>query len=105
MLRVVYSPSARNHLNAIYEFIAERAGPSIARHYTRQIEQTCARLGDFPMRGAPRNDIRPGLRMTSRKRRVVIFYSVEPNRVVVHGIFYGGRDYRTVMSNNDENGA
>src|SRR5258706_2395724 len=100
-LHVVYSASARNHLHSIYDFITERAGPAIARRYTKQIEQACARLCNFPMRGTPRNDIRPGLRMTSRKRRVVIFYSIEPSRVIVHGIFYGGQDYQTILRKND----
>ncbi len=43
-LHVVYSASARNHLHSIYDFITGRAGPAIARRYTKQIEQACARL-------------------------------------------------------------
>jgi len=98
---VVYSPRARDHLNNIYDYIAEHAGALIARRFTSQIEKRCSDLDHFPMRGTPRDDIRSGLRTIAHRRRSVIVYSIESGRVVIHGIFYGGRDYEATVRGTD----
>lgn len=61
---------------------------------------TCEGLALFPLRGAPREDIRPGLRVTHHKGRTLIAYAVDEDArtVSVLGIFYGGRDYEAVLS-------
>jgi len=94
---VVYSLKAQGHLKGIYHYIADHAGRSIAHRYVSKIEETCNGLSDFPMRGKPRDDIRAGLRTTSHKRRVVIVYEIDRSRVIIHGVFYGGRDYEPEM--------
>jgi toxin ParE1/3/4 len=88
---VVYTPRAQAHLIAIYDHIADNAGPEIARDYTRRLELTCQQLACFPARGTPRDDIRPGMRTTSYQRRAVIVFSIEGAAVVIHGVFHGGR--------------
>ena len=80
---VFYSPRAQHHLNSIYDYIAEQAGANVARRFTKRIEETCSKLRNFPQRGIPRDDIRPGLRMTTYRRRVVIIYAVHDQRVVI----------------------
>ena len=52
------------------------------------------------LRGVPRDDIRPGLRVTHHKGRTLIAYAVdEDSRTVsVLGIFYGGQDYEAALS-------
>ncbi len=89
---VIYAPRALRHLEAIYDYLADHAGPEIARRFTARLEEVCAKLATFPERGAPRNDIRPGLRTISFKRRAVIVFSVEGDVVVIHGVFYAGQD-------------
>ncbi len=96
---IVYSPRALGQLGAIFDRIAERADPYAARRFTAGVEQACQRLRQFPLRTTPRDDIRPGLRMTTYRRRVVVVLSVESSRVVIHGIFYGGQDYAAAMRN------
>lgn len=61
---------------------------------------TCERLALFPLRGVPREDIRPGLRVTHHKGRTLVAYSVDEDTrtVSVLGIFYGGQDYEAVLS-------
>lgn len=61
---------------------------------------TCEGLAVFPLRGVPREDIRPGLRVTHHKGRTLIAYSVDEDTrtVSVLGIFYGGQDYEAVLS-------
>lgn len=61
---------------------------------------TCEGLALFPLRGVPREDIRPGLRVTHHKGRTLIAYAVDEDTrtVSVLGIFYGGQDYEAALS-------
>ncbi len=61
---------------------------------------TCEGLALFPMRGVPREDIRPGLRVTHHQGRTLIAYAVDEctRTVSILGIFYGGQDYEGALS-------
>ena len=61
---------------------------------------TCEGLALFPLRGVPREDIRPGLRVTHHNGRTLIAYAVDESTrtVSVLGIFYGGQDYEAALS-------
>lgn len=63
----------------------------IALRYTSAVVERCESLGTLPHRGTPRDDIRPGLRTTTYKRRTVIAYSAEADQVSVIGVFHGAR--------------
>jgi len=56
----------------------------------------------FPERGNKRDDVRPGLRTTHYKKRALIAFGTELNRVSIIGIFYGGQDYETDLKSNFE---
>jgi toxin ParE1/3/4 len=61
------------------------------------LSQLCEKLSTFPMRGAKRDDLRPGLRVTNYRRRVAIAFFVEAEQVNIVGIFYGGRNYEAML--------
>lgn len=94
---VVFAPEARDQLIALYRRIATDASPEIAGRYTDAVIARCEGLGTFPARGAARDDIRPGLRITSYRRRTVIAFAVEPDRVAIIGVFHGGQDYEAAL--------
>ena len=94
---VVFAPEAQEQLTALYRYIAVAASPDIAERYTSAIVTYCESLRDFPLRGTSRDDVRPGLRITHYKKRAVIAFAVEVDRVSVIGIFYGGQDYETLL--------
>jgi len=96
--RVVLTPDAQDQLNQIEEFIAREASPAIAARYVEAILGRCESLAVFPRRGTPRDDLRPGIRTLSFRRRVTIAYLVGEARVVVVGIFYAGRDMARLRS-------
>ena len=54
----------------------------------------------FPCRGIRRDDIRPGLRITNYKKRVVIAFDVDVDAALVSilGVFYGGQDYEVALN-------
>lgn len=95
--RVVFSPEAEEQLAALYRYIAAAASPGIAKRYVEALIGACEGLQSFPLRGTPRDDIRPGLRTTNFKGRAVIAFDVGPETVSIIGVFYGGQDYGTVL--------
>jgi toxin ParE1/3/4 len=95
---VVFTPEAEAQLVDLYGYIAVEASPEIAARFTDGIVNYCESLSTFPNRGDRREDIRPGLRVTSYRKRVAIAFDVEESRVNIIGIFYGGQDYESVLS-------
>lgn len=94
---IIVTPEARDQLNNIYDHIAAAASDDIALRFTDGILDYIAKLTDFPKRGTMRDDLRPGLRTLSWRRRVTIAFAVEKHAVVVIGIFYAGRDYEALL--------
>ncbi len=95
--RVVFTPEARADLERLYAYIAGSADADIASGFVNGIIDYVATLSEFPRRGIPRNDLRPGLRTLAWRRRVTIAFVVEESDLVVIGIFYGGRDFETLL--------
>lgn len=83
MTRVEWHAQARADLFALYDWVAERAGPDTAYAYTSRIQQRCETLAAFPRRGTPRDHLEPGPRSITFERRVVIAYRVEADRVLI----------------------
>ena len=62
---VVFTPEAEAQLVELYGYIAAASSPEIAGRFTDGIVTYCESLSTFPNRGNRREDIRPGLRVTS----------------------------------------
>jgi toxin ParE1/3/4 len=92
-------PAAADDLTAIYDYIAEQSGsPERAIGYLRRIREWCDRLKEFPESGRARDDLRPGVRIITFERRVVIAYTILPSGSVEIGrVLYGGRDYEAII--------
>jgi toxin ParE1/3/4 len=95
---VSFAPEAEAQLASIYRYIAGEASPEVARTFTDQIVSKCESLALFPHRGAPHDDVRPGLRTVPFRRRVTIAYSVQSDRVTILGLFYAGQDFRSLLA-------
>jgi plasmid stabilization system protein ParE len=102
---LLFRPAAEHDLEEIYRYISEQSGsPERAIAYVRRIREWCEHLRLFPESGRARDDLRPGVRILSFERRVVIAYMILPSSDVEIGrVFYGGRDYEAIMA--DENDA
>jgi len=94
---VVFSPEAQDQLSALFRYVSGASSPDIASHYTEAIISYCEGIVMFPYGGTGRDDVRPGLRTTSYKKRTVIAYAVVGDVVSIIGIFYGGQDYETML--------
>lgn len=100
--RVIFSPEAEEQLAELFHYIATAASPGIAERYIDAIITYCETLDTFPLRGAQRDDIRPGLRVTNYKGRTVIAFDVDAQQVSIIGVFYGGQDYETALQDDIE---
>ncbi len=95
--RVLFSPESQAQLAALYRYIAAAGSPQTALDYTEAIVVTCESLTNFPERGVRRDDVRPGLRTTHHRGRVVIAYAIIDDDVHILGIYYGGQDYESLI--------
>lgn len=89
---VVFAPEAEADLIELYDYIAAHGNAARALGYVERIVAACESLATFPSRGTPRDDVRPGLRLTSVARRVTIAYHLAGETVTIDRILYGGRD-------------
>lgn len=94
---VVFTPEAEAQLVYLYAYIAAEASPEIAARFTDGIVTYCESLSTFPARGDRRDDIRPGLRVTSYRKRVAIAFHLDEDRVNIIGVFFGGQDYEAIL--------
>ena len=98
---VVFTPEAEAQLIELYGYIATEASPETAARFTEGIVTYCESLSSFPVRGTRRDDVRPGLRITSYRKRVVVAFAVEADQVQIIGIFYGGQNYEAILQDED----
>jgi toxin ParE1/3/4 len=98
---VIFAPEALEDLRKLYDGIARDAGGGRARSYTVRIIAHCLGLVTFPERGTRRDDLRPGLRITTWRRRVTIAFHITATTVVIDRILYGGRDLPGIFNEGD----
>ncbi|MCA0013115.1 type II toxin-antitoxin system RelE/ParE family toxin [Mesorhizobium sp. B292B1B] len=97
-LEVQYRESANNDLANIFKYIIESGGsPDVALRFVLRIEDRCQSIGNAPRGGRSRDDIVPGLRTVPFEHSALIAYVIESDVVHILNIFYGGRDYETLM--------
>jgi toxin ParE1/3/4 len=98
---VAFAPEAQDQLTQLYHFIADANAPVVAQRYVDAIITYCESLSASPYRGAQRDDIRAGLRITHYIKRGVIAFAVNETVITVLGVFYGGQDYESALQDND----
>ena len=77
----------------VHPHAAGTVGGNIADH--------CESQATFPLRGIGRDDLRPGLRITSYRKRVVIAFAVEGGSVNILCIHDGGQNYEATLLGED----
>lgn len=91
--RVVFTPLAQRQLASLHDYIILEASETRADGYVSRIVASCKKLDQFPIRGTPRDDLLPGLRIVGFERRVTIAFVVTASTVLIEGIFYGGKNF------------
>jgi len=101
---VHFVPEAQDQLDAIEDYIALVSGcPVTAANFVDGIVAYCESFETFPERGTRRDDLLPGLRMTSYRKSTMVAFRVDTDAQVVAiiGVFHGGQDYEAAMSEPD----
>ncbi len=65
---VIFTPEALEQIASLYRYIAIAVSTEIAAPNTGAIVIFCEDLGDIPLVGILRDDVRPGLRITNYKK-------------------------------------
>ena len=89
---VIWTEPAVADLRGIYLWTADRANRDVALRFVQRIEGMAEQLIDYPRRGRPRDEIRPGLRSIPFERSVTIFYHVVGDDVQVVRVIPARRD-------------
>ena len=100
-LEVIFAPEAQADLLQLYDYIAANSGAERAVGYTDRIVAACLNLVTFPERGTRRDDLRPGLKTTTYRRRVTIAFHITAVTVTIDRILYGGRDLTAIFDEDD----
>ena len=90
--QVRLSEGAYDDLAGIWTWIASEADPDTANAYRARLRGFLAKLADFPRRGTPRDDLRPGIRSLVFERTIVTFYRIDGSIVTIVRIAHGARD-------------
>lgn len=75
--RIKFTPEAERQLNDLDDWIAEAAAADIARGFFSAVLGHIDGILVFPRAGRARDDVRPGMRMTSFKKRTLVAYEVD----------------------------
>jgi toxin ParE1/3/4 len=95
--RVVFTPEAVSQLAALYTMLEQASSPERAGRYVDAVVSRCEGLRQFPLRGARRDDIRPGLRLTHYRGRTAILFRVGSDDIAIIGVFHGGQNYGSTV--------
>lgn len=92
---VVILPEAEDQLYDLYTYIADKADEQTAVDFVERVRVFCHQLDGFPSRGTRIDDLMPGGRVVSyRKRTQVVFRVLEDEALVeIAGIFHGSQDW------------
>jgi toxin ParE1/3/4 len=98
-LHVRLRAQANQDTKEIFDWISSESGhPPTAENFIGRIYDACQTLGEFPLKGRARDDLKQGVRTLPFERIAVITYRVLTDEVEVLNIFYGGRDWETIVT-------
>ena len=99
--RIHYTPEAQQQLNALDDWITEKTSPDVAQRFVSAILDFIDGILDFPRAGRARDDVRPGMRTTTFRKRTLIAYVVDESSdelvVNILGVFHGGQDWGAAL--------
>lgn len=104
--RINYTPEAQQHLNELDDWITKAASAEVARRFVSAILAHIDGILVFPLAGRARDDVRPGMRTTTFKKRTLVAYEVDESsgEIVVNvvGVYHGGQNWEAALSADDD---
>jgi toxin ParE1/3/4 len=98
---VVWAPRAKQDLRDIWRYYIRVASPEIADRIVREIASSAERLGQNPLPGRDRDELRPDLRSLLVHPHT-LFYRIEANTAQVVRVLHERRDFLTLFAADEE---
>ncbi|MBK1646153.1 hypothetical protein CKO25_16170 [Thiocapsa imhoffii] len=95
MPRLLKRPEAESDLDDIWWYIAQDS-PHNADRFLDRIEERCLALADFPNTGAPRDELRPGLRSHPEGNYLIFYFPLDDGIELVR-VLCGSRDLERLL--------
>jgi toxin ParE1/3/4 len=89
-MEVVISERAEEDLALVFAYLLD-VNVAAAERFSAEVEQRLESLKDMPWRGAPRDDLQPGLRCVLL-RTLLVLYTIGPEEVLILRIIDGRMD-------------
>lgn len=97
-LPVRFREAAIADLIEIASFLrAQQVEEAIIHGFISRIRKQCEKIGLAPEGYATRSDLGAGIRIAPFEKSAVIVFAVTETSVEITNIFYGGRDYATLL--------
>ena len=102
MARAVQRPAARRDFIIHYVYLAENAGPDVAKRFRQAVESAYAKLAEMPDMGAPaklRKKKHQNVRIWQLREFSEYLIAYKPRRggVGIERIIHAKQDYRRVL--------
>jgi toxin ParE1/3/4 len=101
--RINYTPEADKQLNELDNWITKAASAEIARRFVLAILD---HIPVFPLAGRARDDVRPGMRTSTFKKKTLVAYEVDDSSgelvVNILGVFHGGQDWEAALGEDED---
>ena len=88
---VIWSPEAIGDIDRLWDYYARLSGPAAADRVISEIARVVATIGEFPLAGRSREEIRPGVRSLAASPQVV-FYRLKNGSPEVVRVLDGRQD-------------
>jgi len=99
--RINYTPEADKQLNELDNWITKAASAEVARRFVSAILDHIDGILVFPLAGRARDDVRPGMRTSTFKKKTLVTYEVDESSgelvVNILGVFHGGQDWEAAL--------
>ncbi len=104
--RINFTPEAERQLNELDDWITKLASADSARRFVSAILDHIDGILVFPLAGRARDDVRPGLRTTTFRKRTLVAYEVDESSgelvVNILGVFHGGQDWQAALGDEED---
>jgi toxin ParE1/3/4 len=90
-MKVVWTDTAKNHLDAIYNFIAQDS-PAYAKRMVDRLTRRSQKIGNFPLSGrsVPEYEMEQIREVIEGPYRIIYYINVD--QIDVLAVFHGARD-------------
>ncbi len=99
--RINFTPEAENQLDEIDDWITRSASADVAQRFVSAGLDHINTIVDFPMAGRSRDDVRPGIRTSTFRKRTLVAYDVDGSAteqvINILGVFHGGQDWESAL--------